>query len=113
MKREDGLPASRGRLKEPRKKKREKMRKVAMRARIKRKVMIASLLCPRNSRLRNHQSHLPRPKFQLNQAKKTVMRGKREWLTMMWMHVIRYARRVDIHEREPPKNVIWDVRPAR
>ncbi len=63
---DDSLPASRGILKEPRKKKKGERRKVATRARMRRiktkMTTIASLPHPENGRLKNCQNHMPRPK---------------------------------------------------
>ncbi len=65
MKREDGLPASRGRLKELRSKKKGEQRKVAKKVRKIRTTMmmkVANLTHPKNWTQKNQPSHLPGPK---------------------------------------------------
>ncbi len=67
----------------------------------------------------NHQSNLSKPKPQLNQAKKRLMRGRKGWQTMMtpprviWKHIVKYVRKGYIPIRGPPMNVAWNIQPAR
>ncbi len=65
MKQEDGLPVSRGRLKEPRRKKKRDRRMVVTRVGMKRTtvtIMIASPVYPESQKLKNQPSFQPRPK---------------------------------------------------
>ncbi len=72
------------------------------------KMKIASPPHRMNLRRRNHTSHLPRPNAQLNQVRKMLMKGKKEWRMMMnpphakWKHVVRYVRKVIVPIKGAP-----------